>query len=1179
MKIKLLIITMFCSVFSWGQATLPVNRTTWDIAGSTGWTDTPLDSYLSTFACSGSNGAKFDTTGDRKIIFFNAAPTDLTFVVKSNATTTSSLFVEESADGITYSSIVNLSNTAQLPTTCSTKGPYPLLITSRYVRWTFNKGSQNMTMDDVIITAATLPTPEIEIEGNTVIIADGNTATVLADNTYFGTTPVISGTITKTFTIKNTGPGILNLTNPTANVVIGGADAADFSLTLDATSPIVSGGSTTFQVTFDPSVVGLRNANISIDNNDSNENPYNFNIQGNGSACTPTANVTSITPTSGPVGTQVLINGTGFTGTTQVKIGSGIATYVVNSPTLITAIVPAGASTGNITVTDAGSCSFSFPTFTLITNVNTGCDGASTFSDLIISEVYDSNGLNVWHVELFNPTAAPINLGTSNYTLKRYGTVGDLAALVAPSRTVVLSGVVNAGATFYLQLGNSGVPCVGSYDFTALGAGINELDEIVLAKNGVNVDKVECPNEKGYSIKRNIASSGPTMIFNAPDWTILSNESCADLSLFPVTPSAPPLTSLPVISYSCNTNSATITVSGTEGVAGLKTLTYQWFVSAPGAVGWTALTNTGVYTGTTTPILSIATLTPQGTQYYCQIRENDATCFVACNATIISLVGVSTQWNGTAPWTNGPPTLTTAAIINGSYNTGINGSFDACNVTVNALKSLTISANTYVNIQNGLVVNGTVLVQNNGSLVQINDNAVNSGDITVERTATVNALDYVYWSAPVAGQSLATQFNTTPASLKWRWDADATNANGTQGNWLSHNASMTAGVGYIAGNTTAATFTKSFTGNIHNGLYTPQIKRGFTLGVRKDNWNLLGNPYPSAISVYKFLDANADLEGAVYVWKHGQAPTSTTNPFYQNFVSNYYSNDYLTANNTGNTASPADYKIASGQGFMVVMKDGAAITTKSATFNNGMRDKGFANNIFYRTTNVSNDTRHRIWLDLSSDTESSRTLFGYVTNATNDFDDRYDAITNTGNNLKLYTTINNNSLGIQGKSLPFLDSDIVSLGVNIPANGNYSIAISEVDGLFSNNAQTIYLEDKLLNVIHNLNTSPYSFSANSGNVNNRFLIRYTNTALNTNNFDAVANQVSIFGTDTSIKINSMSATIKNYVIYNVLGQTIASENDVNSNTSEIKTLQKSNQALIVKATLENGQVITRKIIF
>jgi hypothetical protein len=1176
MKIKLLIITMFCSVFSWGQATLPVNRTAWTGPEPTGWSQAGTGDRTTTSACSGSDASIFDTTNDVTTVNFIGIPNQLIFKLKKQGITgtVSKMTVEQSANGTAWAAIGDYGGATPLIviTDC---GDITITLnpTTRFVRWTYTKGTGNCDLDDVTITT---PKPDINVVGNGLNILTGDTTPSTADLTDYGNVTV-GNNLGTTFTIENLGPALLNIDN----ITITGSSAFAFaSFYTIPTSITATPSSNPLSISFNPTSPGLQTAIVTIISDDPDEPNYTFTIQGNGVGvvCTP-AVISTIYPASGAIGTEVTINASSGNLTGATATFNGIsATVVSSSNTQLVVIVPVGASSGNLVVSDSQPCPVSTP-FTIITKDVTSCQGTS-ISDLIIYEVHDEQSGSGGTITLFNGTATTKLL--SNYKIYRTSNQNDGNEI----NYATLTGSIVPGSLAILRV-TTGTSCGPLATNGTINGGFNANDGIQL-RDGTGttvIDDVDAyVPAVGYYMKRNLAGFIPRPSFVASDWTTITLASgvCAPgLGTTPIVSGGaitPNISAQPTVSVTCASTSATLAVTATEGFVGGNALVYNWFAVAPSTTTWIDLVASPLagHTGANTASLVISPLL-DGYQYYCQVRENTATCFVASVAVKVSTG--TTTWNGALPWTNGTPTLTKAAIINGSYNTGINGSFDACNVTVNALKSLTISANTYVNIQNGLVVNGTVLVQNNGSLVQINDLAVNSGDITVERTATVNALDYVYWSAPVAGQSLATQFNTTPASLKWRWDADATNANGTQGNWLSHNASMTAGVGYIAGNTTAATFTKSFTGNIHNGLYTPQIKRGFTLGVRKDNWNLLGNPYPSAISVYKFLDANADLEGAVYVWKHGQAPTSTTNPFYQNFVSNYYSNDYLTANNTGNTVSPADYKIASGQGFMVVMKDGAAITTKSATFNNGMRDKGFANNIFYRTTNVSNDTRHRIWLDLSSDTESSRTLFGYVANATNDFDDRYDAITNTGNNLKLYTTINNNSLGIQGKSLPFLDSDIVSLGVNIPANGNYSIAISEVDGLFSNNAQTIYLEDKLLNVIHNLNTSPYSFSANSGNVNNRFLIRYTNTALNTNNFDAVANQVSIFGTDTSIKINSMSATIKNYVIYNVLGQTIASENDVNSNTSEIKTLQKSNQALIVKATLENGQVITRKIIF
>ena len=84
-----------------------------------------------------------------------------------------------------------------------------------------------------------------------------------------------------TFTIQNLGTSNLTLTNPSPYVTITG-HTADFTLTANPTTPIAASGSTTFTITFNPTVVGLRSATVSIANDDSNENPYTFDIQGTG---------------------------------------------------------------------------------------------------------------------------------------------------------------------------------------------------------------------------------------------------------------------------------------------------------------------------------------------------------------------------------------------------------------------------------------------------------------------------------------------------------------------------------------------------------------------------------------------------------------------------------------------------------------------------------------------------------------------------------------------------------------------------------------------------------------------------------------------------------------------------------------------------------------------------------
>ncbi len=123
--------------------------------------------------------------------------------------------------------------------------------------------------------------PEANVTGNGATIADGDTTPTTADHTDFGSVAVSGGTVTRTFTVQNTGNASLSLTG-SPRVTLSGANAADFSVTAQPAASVAAGGSTTFQVRFDPSASGSRTASVSVANNDANENPYNFSIQGTG---------------------------------------------------------------------------------------------------------------------------------------------------------------------------------------------------------------------------------------------------------------------------------------------------------------------------------------------------------------------------------------------------------------------------------------------------------------------------------------------------------------------------------------------------------------------------------------------------------------------------------------------------------------------------------------------------------------------------------------------------------------------------------------------------------------------------------------------------------------------------------------------------------------------------------
>ena len=869
-----------------------------------------------------------------------------------------------------------------------------------------------------------------------------------------------------------------------------------------------------------------------------------------------------------------------------------------------------------------------------------------------MSEVTDSNRGGLTYVEIYNGTGVTKNL--ANYSLKTanngnalpYGfSLGLSTVNLLPGATYVvalgndLSCTTPGGnGTYAAQVSASGSVNFdpGGHDHIGLFNGTTLIDSWGIFGN-TNWAVTTTFGVEGVSFRRKNTATLPNATYSNADWTTIdyagttaaacANNDYTDIGAYNFISGPPPTVTVhPVYTPTCK--AASLTVEGAEGFNAAtldKDLAYQWFVSIPPATGWTALTNNTIYSGVTTATLNISNVAGlTNNQYYCQIREDAVTCYAASNAVKI-IDGITVTWNGA--WIGGSPTINTAVIIAADYDMNLPlPSFEACSVTVNSTRTVTITDGKYVSILNDLTVLGTgnVIVKDNGSLIQIYDSGINSGQIDVQRVATIRRKDYVYWSSPVSGFSVAAISPGTPSSVIFNWDPLVI-SNGYEGNWVNPaTTTMAESVGYIVkgptafSDTVAADLTAPFRGIPLNGLKQPSILRGNDLLVgtsyggsirnaRDDNYNLVGNPYASAISANNFLITNAKtatnpsggIEGFIYLWSHGSLPAIlTSDPFYGNYDYNYNPNDYITYNLTGASCGACfNGFVASGQGFFVV-KD-AITATNSVTFNNSMRANRsplgvysyFNNSNFFRTSTVNTAPtldnqelpKSRIWLDLIGPTPNNETtgaLVGYVSGATYAKDVLYDANTKIGTTQNIYSVLNDEVLAIQGRPLPFTDTDMVPLGLNIPTTATYTIAINAADGVFSSVDQNIYLEDTALSIIHNLREAPYVFTANAGRFDARFILRYnTTTTLETDeNIITATSVVVATPSHEEIIIKSYVETMKSVIVYDLLGRTLYTNNEVNANQLELNDLKIGQQALIVKITLANGVMVTRKIV-
>ncbi|MFC7356571.1 choice-of-anchor B family protein [Jejudonia soesokkakensis] len=625
------------------------------------------------------------------------------------------------------------------------------------------------------------------------------------------------------------------------------------------------------------------------------------------------------------------------------------------------------------------------------------------------------------------------------------------------------------------------------------------------------------------------------------------------------------------------------------------------------AVG--ATDNKGITKKTITSGQTTFTCADVGNTFNVTIEVEDDYGLKASCTRVITVEAEETQYTGgdisnDASWTNGFPSLGSEARITNDATLTTATSIDACTCTVDNARTLTVNANAYLKTEKDITINGNLIVEHEGSIVQTDPSAQvikgASGVINVKNTTPfLKPRDFMIMGSPMTAETrdgvytdafLVLEFNPGNFEPAPDLSAQGTNFADADGDYFSiyENGPINPTEGFIVrpqasytdGNQTYD-MTHSL-GTLNSGTITRPIAFNTPPINNPDGTpNVVSNPYASAISATAFLTENPSIE-AIYFWEHITPPNFSIPGnvglrFDMDDVSIYNSTGGLKA--ASDTTLPTDPNhtkpndlISTSQGFSF-FADGSAT---EVSFTNAMRITG-ENNTLTRPIGVN-----RIWLDLRESRYGigSSTLLAFNPIGTEGIDYGYDT-NRLATIVSLYTLTEDEQhrLSIQ-TTTEFNESREIKLGFSsqVEETLEFTISMDEFDGLELEDA-TIYLIDTYNNVTINLSENEsYTFQSSKTTLDDRFLLRFVpSQILSTEN--PLKNEIIVYPNPSKnfITIHSPNGYLEKIEVFDVRGRRMAQdiEEEQNSYSMDISLLETS--IYFVKIVSEAGTV-TKKII-
>ena len=531
-----------------------------------------------------------------------------------------------------------------------------------------------------------------------------------------------------------------------------------------------------------------------------------------------------------------------------------------------------------------------------------------------------------------------------------------------------------------------------------------------------------------------------------------------------------------------------------------------------GTTGWYC-----VYNGTGTSV-NISGLM-SGTTYSLMVCEYNGTPHLekyntsaSTNNPIIVTTLSNTVWDGTK-WTNGPPDANTDIVIAQNYDLSTN--LTCKSTSVNKTDTIKVEPGSTLTVNGNITNSGVFILKSpldssaSGSLINYG-NITNNGLMYADRYISMGGLqpnNYVWhtMSAPVAKYRVQINFVGDYVC------AFAENTN----SWVYLNAGDTISTvkGYLVKTLNTGGKTVRFKGVYNTGNQSVSLTN--TGASETNGYNLVGNPYPSAI------DWNAsngwtktNILGTIWIWN----PTT---------------NNYATWDGTIGTNGGSRY-IPAMQGFFV--KVDAGYTTGNLSMTNSIRVQ--SNQTFYKSAKSVNEV---IRLRATGKNCNDEVVF-YKAEGDNG---SYKFFSPDLSVLQIYAMNNDLSYSISRFS-PDITDTIIQIGFRCNEDGPYSINIDE---LSFDPSTSVYLIDKLLN--NSIKLTPgtiYNFNHNHLNPENRFelVLKSGNSSSSLSNSSVKESNDKIkiwsYSNNVYIDLQTQDITKSSINIYNILGELVISKN-------------------------------------